>query len=439
LKTLQEYWLLTELNMTIEKLAPGMTATEKNTTRPAEKGFWVLNWLRFLLAFYLVLFHTLRPNYDAVKHSWVGNALSFGNWGTSVFFVLSGFLLTHAYVVMKDGREIDRGQFFAARFSTLYPLHIVGLLLALIGSSTIYTQGGIRIPLDLSGTAERVLGTGETCLALLMNATLLHAWNPFYLAINYPSWSLSTLAFFYLVFPVLAPRVFRMRFPVRGLVVLGLLFLLPGAIAHLLHRTDLFTDGLLHRNPIIRLPLFVAGMVLCVVYARSSRKVATMAQVALLVGVVLLTAMVSLDLKEFSDRPHLVRNGLYFPASLAIIWLCAAARPITSRQLKYWGARLGAASLPLFLLHSPVFDLFKKAEKLLVAASQGGNVSSIVARARDIELSLLFFPLYAVFLIILCVVVQERFVMPLQAKIRNAVADRKARRLSLNASRTGTA
>ena len=62
-----------------------------------------------------------------------------------------------------------------------------------------------------------------------------------------------------------------------------------------------------------------------------------------------------------------------------------------------------------------------------------------MATARDIELSLLFFPLYAVFLIILCVVVQERFVMPLQAKIRNAVADRKARRLSLNASRTGTA
>jgi hypothetical protein len=86
-----------------------------------------------------------------------------------------------------------------------------------------------------------------------------------------------------------------------------------------------------------------------------------------------------------------------------------------------------------------MFSLYKKVELLLTAASQGGNVSSILAMARNFEPSLLFFPLYAIFLIILCVVVQERFVTPLQAKIRNFLSNRRMRELSPNANRTGTA
>jgi peptidoglycan/LPS O-acetylase OafA/YrhL len=426
--------------MKIEKLDPAIGQINAEKVPANEKGFWVLNWLRFIVSLYIVLFHTLRPRYD-IPHTWLGSALGLGNWGTSIFFVLSGFLLTHAYVVMKDGRQIDKRNFLTARFSSLYPLHIVATLLALIPLAlTMYNLGGMTVPTEVSGPGVRMLGNAEFGLALFTNFAMLNAWNPFFLIINYPSWSLSALAFFYLLFPLLAPRIYRMKYPFYALIILGILFAIPGATAHFLDKTDIVTDGLMHRNPVIRLPLFVGGMVLCVLFARS-RAPASGKKVVLLVGLVLATLAIGLNFQTFEARPHLIRNGLYYPASLAIIWLCICVRPTTNARLKYWGARLGAASLPMFLLHAPIYGMFEKFEKLVkaVALRLEGAHGSVFSIARDVEMTISFYPLYIVSLIVLCILVQERFVIPLQLKIRNYQSSRKAVKVAEEERQTGTA
>lgn len=71
-----------------------------------QKDFWALDWLRFLLALYLVLYHTLKGHYGPIADTWIEALLELGNMATSVFFVLSGFLLTHVYVILRDGREV---------------------------------------------------------------------------------------------------------------------------------------------------------------------------------------------------------------------------------------------------------------------------------------------------------------------------------------------
>lgn len=405
----------------------GSTGASKEPTRPRARNFWVLDWLRFLLAVYLVLFHTLRISYSSVDGTWIDAVLGMGNAATSIFFVLSGFLLTHAYVVSKNGHPLDRRKFFIARFSTLYPLHVVALLLAMGPVLvTIYTRGGVSVPVIPSGPPQRMLSHAEFMSSLLSTVALLNAWNPYYLSVNIPSWSLSALAFFYLVFPFVAPRVYRAKSPALLLIAMAILFTLPGLIADLLHRTDMFTYGLLHRNPVLRLPLFIAGIALCVLFSRSSLD-DSRSKTPIVVLVVVATLVVGALLQYQQVHWHIVKNGLYFPAALAVIWLCICAHPIEAGRLSRWGARLGAASLPLFFLHWPIFTLFSKLEKVVVAVIS--NSAWSISSVRQIEPSLALYSLYLAILIVVCVLVQERFVLPVQARIRNYVNDRDARAL----------
>jgi peptidoglycan/LPS O-acetylase OafA/YrhL len=385
-----------------------------------EKGLWALNWLRFILALYLILFHTFRLNYPLIENTWLAAALSLGNMATSVFFVLSGFLLTHAYVVSKNGQAINRRKFLLARFSTLYPLHFAMLLLAIAFVAVpFFTQGGLTVRGDTAGTATRFVGRWEIVLALIMSITLTNAWNPFYLIFNGPSWSLSALAFYYLLFPVVALKIYRMKSLWTALVLIGILFMLPGAFADILDRRDMLTEGLLHRNPLIRMPLFVAGILLSVMFARSTKRAST-GQWTILGLLCVATMMIATVIHHDGLRTHMVENGLYFPASLAIVWLCACKKPTLHSWLRHWGDRLGAASLPMFLLHLPMFSLFRKIEQVLhLWPSKAVGIGVVFAAAGKIEQNMLFYPLYLLPLIALCVFVQERFVVPVQVSIRN--------------------
>ncbi len=412
--------------MKIEQTGPAAVDQNSASEAPRQKSYWALNWLRFFLAIYIVLFHTLK-NYDSIAHTWLQASLRLGNMATSVFFVLSGFLLTHAYVVSKNGRNVDTRRFLVARFSTLYPLHIVGLLLALVPMiHMLVTRGGISVAIDVEGTATRMLSEIELLLAFVMNILLLNAWNPYYLSFNGPSWSLSALACYYLIFPFVAIRIYRIKAPALALVWLGILFLLPGFVADILSRTDVFTDGLLHRNPIMRLPLFLAGMVLCVQFSRS-RTAGSARQLAALSTVLLATIAVGIYLQFSENRLHMIRNGLYYPASLALIWLCICVKPTANEKLKYWGARLGAASLPIFFLHGPLFPWFRGFEKIMYGLiySSDWKLSTLLAVGNTIERSTGLYFIYLTTLIGVCILVQERMVAPLQSSIRQRLALRR--------------
>ena len=393
--------------------------------------FWALNWLRFSLALYIVLYHTLNGHYKALEGTWIGAALDLGNIATTVFFVLSGFLLTHVYAVLKDARHMNKKSFFVARFSSLYPLHLIGLFLALIPAFlTIYVRGGISVPVDTFGLETRMLGQEDVLLAAVTSFALLNAWNPYYTILNGPSWSLSALACYYALFPFIAPKLYRMKSPALGLAVLGVFFCLPGIVADLLHRTDLFTDGLLHHNPLIRLPLFISGMVLCMLFVRTSKLKPLPLQLALLGVIVVVTFLGAVYLRmEGLQNYHSIRNGMYLPAALALVWLCAYVPQSVNTKVKYWGARLGGASLPMFFLHVPLFQLFSKVEKIVagyINATSTTSLSSVISAAQDVHQALIVYPLYLAPLVITCVVLQEKFVVPMQARIRQYFLNDKA-------------
>jgi len=101
----------------------------------------------------------------------------------SFFFVLSGFILSHAYPNL-NWRTSFRG-FLASRLARLWPAYIVTALLAI----------ATNYPVN---TIARLFRTA-------VNFLMLQSWipiNDWHYSVNAVSWSVSTEMFFYLVFPI---------------------------------------------------------------------------------------------------------------------------------------------------------------------------------------------------------------------------------------------
>ncbi len=113
------------------------------------------------------------------------------------FFVLSGFVITHAYGRRMRSRE-DAVVFLLKRIGRIWPLHLV-MLLSLVGLEA------IRATMLDGGTGEelqRIPFTGANAwFYILPNALLLHSLGFLHsLSWNIPSWSISVEMAAYLIF-----------------------------------------------------------------------------------------------------------------------------------------------------------------------------------------------------------------------------------------------
>ncbi|MCS6626377.1 acyltransferase [Roseibacterium beibuensis] len=158
-----------------------------------------LTTLRFLAALWVVLY-TAWPHLDV---GFVPVAVTKGYLGVEVFFVLSGFILSHVYLEAagqgRAGGFSYRG-FLWARIARVYPLHLVTLagMIALGAGATI---AGLTV-------SESLLDWRS----LPAHLSLTHAWGlASSAAFNHPSWSISAEWFAYLSFPVFAFAAWRMR------------------------------------------------------------------------------------------------------------------------------------------------------------------------------------------------------------------------------------
>lgn len=200
-----------------------------------------LTSLRFFAALAIVLFHL-----DKHVPITFPNSLSLG---VSFFFVLSGFILTHAY-----GEEFPIKQFFLNRFARLWPVHVFCFMLSI-----------------LLLEAERV----ELSVRTLLNLTLLQAWVPLKgvpFAFNGPSWSISAELFFYALFPLLVKchRLVLILVLCLAISILSFQFIelqSPSEISSIPIYSFLTAHYLLQFPP-VRLAEFVAGILAGRLYKR---------------------------------------------------------------------------------------------------------------------------------------------------------------------------
>lgn len=166
----------------------------------AEKRFDSLDSFRGLMAVSVMLYH-LRVSDSFTEWMFFRHADVF----VSFFFVLSGFVLTHAY---GSSVQFNFRKFFITRTFRLLPLHLfmLGVFILLECGRYMAVQKGMEF--------NNVPFTGKFAPAeMLPNALLLQSWtyltNP--LSFNYPSWSISIEYYTYMIFALILSLAFGFR------------------------------------------------------------------------------------------------------------------------------------------------------------------------------------------------------------------------------------
>ncbi|XBS71907.1 acyltransferase [Acerihabitans sp. KWT182] len=407
-----------------------------------KERFIGLEWLRFLLGFYVILYHTSH-NYPQLQDVFGLNELtSMGFFATSSFFVLSGFLLAHVYVRGKTLRD-PAPRFWAKRLFNLYPIHIVALISSIL---VIALMQWLSIPPDGPGSSVRfviydtneILGrthpelfqhymdNAQLAFNGFLQLFLLQAWNPYFLTFNAPLWSLSTLFFFYLTFPYFAPRLMNVKGTWMWLALIWALYLLPPLWVIWKHQYGIPYTGMLQRVPLLRVPEFFGGILGYALFRRARLRDQVMsvwrrgALAVFIVGCFLAATVLFTHGAKFWY--FLLHNGLLLPSQVALVYLCALARTPQSRWLRQWSSKLGAASLSMFALHVPMFNLFRTLEQFF-RGNPGGCFSDwdeCIAAAGNVQPSIGGYVIYLLLTIAICVVFQEHFVV----RIRKALSAR---------------
>ncbi len=120
--------------------------------------------------------------------------LASGYLGVDIFFLLSGFILSHVY---HDDFKLDFRQryknFMISRIARIYPVHAFILVFYIAYLTVAQLAGFKNDPVRFDEYVE-----------LLKQLFLIHAWGfSDYLNWNVPSWSISVELFAYLLFPFL--------------------------------------------------------------------------------------------------------------------------------------------------------------------------------------------------------------------------------------------
>lgn len=288
-----------------------------------QQYYSALTGLRGIGAVWVTLFHLLHETDNQVLKS--------GYLGVDLFFLLSGFIITHVHQAdFANGYALrTHFHFLKLRLARIYPLHFV--IMVLFGIFAMLAPDFI----DRYPHPERFEFD-----AFIYTLLLVQNWGigPGTLW-NMPTWSLSAEWLAYLLFPFISIQVAKVRPRYALLAALCVLALLELVFLQFGHREDTGKAGLL------RIACeFVAG---CLVYRHVRAADGQGARLGW-IAVVLLGLAVSVP-------------GLYFLASTSFVLLVVAVVSTSSRLGAVLASRpmtlLGDLSFSLYLCHWPLIQV----------------------------------------------------------------------------------
>lgn len=294
-----------------------------------------------------------------------------GFCSTSLFFMLSGFVLAYLYIDGDGNQTVSNRDFWLARWVRVYPLHFLMLffvlpaVLFMLSMFPTTTMWGIPVAKPLYGL-----------LSGLLSVFLVQAWCPeAALSWNFATWALSAVVFFYAMFPLVVRWLkgqsrqalwgWFWTMPVLNLIP-SIVFL---ALSDGNSMTNYFWSEVVMRTPLFWLPHFVMAIILARLFniTRHDMRWADVPQTSLpgwgdLAGVLLLVIFMTPDaffqqLFGLGTKPpnFILRHGSLAPLYAVFIYNLALNRGWFARLLSHpWLEKLGEASFGIFILQGPM-------------------------------------------------------------------------------------
>jgi len=304
-----------------------------------------LTGLRCFAAINIVFFHFSNPDW----FGFMAPVVNAGYASVSFFILLSGFVLAYNYSARARANKLDRVRFWKARFTRLYPVYLLSLLLS----------WRMVVP-EYGAHTHAMFWTG-----MVLTPLLLQGWVPLLATfLNTPAWTMSAESFYYALFPWLAKGK-RPAQPWHYLVQLALVWmvgLLPGALYILFN-----PDGIPHPDrwswgpwlqalkftPLPHLASFVFGVIL----AELDELVDRAGHMRLNLGLAGFIGVFAL-LQLGPAVPYVLKHdGLFMPLFGCIVLGLAGQNPLARlfalRPLVF----VGEASYCLYLLHFNFWNL----------------------------------------------------------------------------------
>lgn len=276
--------------------------------------------------------------------------LDLGKWGVSVFFVLSGFVLTYNYYNRDINFSFKNSILFSLkRIAKLYPLHILTLIATLYLIQELFT----------------VFQNTSVFKNVIFNILLIQAWVPqssVYWSLNGVAWYLSVCLFIYMLFPLIITIIRKYNKTFTALFSIFIIFSIQFVFAFLTQYVNVSSDvsnnfyqWATYISPIFRLGDFAIGCNLGYLFLRKSHSIKTFTATLLECLVIILIVVSQFIFNEritFLGMPWCRYTVLYLPSTILLIYLFALnkgsiSKILTNRILIF----IGNISAYTFLIH----------------------------------------------------------------------------------------
>jgi peptidoglycan/LPS O-acetylase OafA/YrhL len=304
-----------------------------------------LTGLRCFAAINIVFFHFSNPQW----FGWLAPVVNAGYVSVSYFILLSGFVLGYNYNARARAGQLDRVRFWKARFTRIYPIYLLSLLLS-VGT----------LSKEYASHTHGMFWTGVVLTPLLLQG-FIPSISTF---LNTPAWTMSAEASYYVIFPWLArwkrpERVSRCLWILAGIWMLGMI---PGALYIAFNpdgiaRPDRWSYGhwlwALKYTPYTHVASFIFGVIL----AELDELVPREGLLRLILGLTGFAGIFGL-LTLGPLMPYaIMHDGLLMPLFGCIVLGLAGKNPLATvlgiRPLVF----VGEASYCLYLLHFNLWNM----------------------------------------------------------------------------------